>query len=315
MKFAYMVLGYMAYYMNVGLLAVLVLNLCWLNFYEIYSDKETTTRIVRRFEDAKAKKYVYTRHLNGKDVHTGFYITRHFVAFVDRRENVNETISIFTTPALYKSLIQQTDVTVTEIVVPSKEECTHITVYIRKGSFKAFYYNHIRLSVAHVTPLAGQAAVVDSIMDIYKQRGRATVFLHGATSAGKSTVGYLVAKALNGKFCHCFNPSEPGDQLITLITDADMESNHVLVVVLEEVDVMIKNIHEGTVHLNLEVPTLVCNKPTWTNFLDDMFFYKNVILLMTSNTPKDELDALDPAYLRPGRIHAAFSMTEVITPS
>jgi hypothetical protein len=310
MKFTYMVAGYLAYYVNMSLVLILFLNLFFINYFEIYSDRETTSRIVRRFDDHRAKKYIYTRHLNGKDVYTGVYLHWTFVAFVDRRENVNETISIFTTQSHYKQLIEETEA-VASVAPVFKEDCTQITVYIRKGTYKCFYYNHIRLNVAHISPLGGQAHVVDSIVDIYKQKGRATIFLHGVSSAGKSTVGYLVAKAFNGKFCHSFNPSEPGDHLTTLITDADLDST-VLVVVLEEVDVMIKNIHEGDVHHNLDVPTLVYNKPTWTNFLDDMFFYKNVILIMTSNTPKTEIDDLDEAYLRPGRIHASFSMTEKI---
>jgi hypothetical protein len=41
-----------------------------------------------------------------------------------------------------------------------------------------------------------------------------------------------------------------------------------------------------------------------------MFLYKNVILLLTSNTPKSEIDKLDCAYLREGRVHAAYSMNE-----
>ena len=39
-----------------------------------------------------------------------------------------------------------------------------------------------------------------------------------------------------------------------------------------------------------------------------MMFYKNVIVVLTSNTEKKDLDLLDEAYLRKGRIHAYYSM-------
>jgi len=80
------------------------------------------------------------------------------------------------------------------------------------------------------------------------------------------------------------------------------------IIVLEEVDTIIKAIHTNTVKLNKEVPTSIYNKSTWATFLDDMIFYKNVILILTSNESKESIDSLDPAYLRKGRIHATYSM-------
>jgi hypothetical protein len=87
-----------------------------------------------------------------------------------------------------------------------------------------------------------------------------------------------------------------------------------LVVVLEEVDQMLKSIHERKVQQNPKTPTLVHDKSTWSSFLDDMVFYKKVILIMTSNTPKHYLDSMDYAYLRKGRLQASFHMaTPIVT--
>ena len=57
-----------------------------------------------------------------------------------------------------------------------------------------------------------------------------------------------------------------------------------------------------------DIPTAVYNKSTWSNFLDDMIFYKNVILVLTSNTSKETIDSLDQAYLRKGRINEYYTM-------
>jgi hypothetical protein len=43
-----------------------------------------------------------------------------------------------------------------------------------------------------------------------------------------------------------------------------------------------------------------------------MIFYKNVVLILTSNVSKQAIDDLDPAFLRHGRINATFSMMKPI---
>jgi hypothetical protein len=40
--------------------------------------------------------------------------------------------------------------------------------------------------------------------------------------------------------------------------------------------------------------------------------YKHIIIIMTSNEDKPAIDALDPCYLRLGRIHANYSMPEAL---
>ena len=92
-----------------------------------------------------------------------------------------------------------------------------------------------------------------------------------------------------------------------MIVDASIEEAP-LIIVLEEVDILINNIHESTVRQNKDVPTSVHDKTTWSSFLDDMIFYKRLIVIMTSNTSKESIDALDTSYLREGRIHANYTM-------
>jgi ATP-dependent 26S proteasome regulatory subunit len=41
-----------------------------------------------------------------------------------------------------------------------------------------------------------------------------------------------------------------------------------------------------------------------------MIFYKNIVLILTSNESKDHIDKMDPAYLRKGRIDETYSMME-----
>jgi hypothetical protein len=79
-----------------------------------------------------------------------------------------------------------------------------------------------------------------------------------------------------------------------------------VILVIEEVDVLIKKIHKG-IDKNNEIPISIYNKTSWNNFMDDLIFYK-IILIFTSNTSKTEIDKLDTSYLRKGRIDEYYYM-------
>jgi len=194
--------------------------------------------------------------------------------------------------------------------VPVYYEEVKIKMFWRQGQYKNFYYSSIKMDVSHINPIGDQKRVTDDIIRLFKKGTRTTVFIHGVSMAGKSTIGYLVAKHLKAHFCHTFNPTDPGDHFQRMIGELNPrdEENTPIVVVLEEANEIIHSIHNRTVHKIAEIPTPVHNKGTWTTFLDDLVFYKNLILILTSNESKADLDALDPAYLGPGRIDACYSM-------
>jgi uridine kinase len=141
------------------------------------------------------------------------------------------------------------------------------------------------------------------------------VFIDGIPCSGKSSIGYLVAKEIGGSFCHTFNPTVPGDNfhnLISQIRDNGNTDQLPIVVVLEEVDILLYNIHNSRVVENPKVSTSVKDKSSWCSFLDDMFIYQNIVLIMTSNKSKSDIDTMDPAYLRKGRVNMYFTMNTPI---
>ena len=306
------VAGYIMYYTNPMLLALLFLKCFKRNVFMVYfDDRSAISRFEKRLKDANGLTLVSWKNMYGREYPQGFIFSKNFVVYMEGTTTENVSATIISTEAVYLSLMappepKKVDVAKVESVSSS------IDVFIQKGMFKNLYYSRVKLQLDHLTPLPSQQIVLDEILKVYRELGRATIFLHGVTGAGKSAVGYLVAKALNGKYCHSFNPCEPGNQLCSLLCDADTDASSPLVVVLEEVDCMIRRLSKGEVATNSEVPTQVNSKSTWASFLDDMFLFKNVVLLMTSNTSKDELDAIDPAYLRPGRVHASYCMNEAI---
>jgi hypothetical protein len=85
-----------------------------------------------------------------------------------------------------------------------------------------------------------------------------------------------------------------------------------IVIVIEEANEMIRAAHKGEVTLHKNVTTQVKSKGTFNTFLDNMMFHKGVVLILTSNESKEEIDTLCPSYLRRGRVDAYYSMMKAL---
>ena len=295
------VLGYIVCSINPMYFMMMFLSLFQIKYYIISENRELTSSILRKIAPNIISPFI--KHVD-KEVPFGYFLGTRYMGFIKDNE-----VHLLTYPSMYKELIYMPCVFM-QTFSPVQE--SPITVYVRKGTYKNLYYTPIKMDLSHISPLGDQGEILKSIVDIYQKQGRATVFLHGVTGAGKSSMGYLLAKELKGFYCHTFNPTDPGDQLSTLIVDVQRDDEP-LILVMEEVDTMIQSIHENKFQKHLEIPISVYNKSTWSSFLDDMIFYKKVILVLTSNTSKEDVDVWDESYLRQGRIHASYSMKTKLT--
>lgn len=295
------VIGYIVCSINPMYFMMIFLSFFQIKYYIISENRELTSSILRKIAPNIISPFV--KHVD-KDVPFGYFVGTRYMGFIKDNE-----VHLLTYPSMYKELIYMPCIFM-QTSTPVQE--ASITVYVRKGTYKNLYYTPIKMDLSHISPLGDQGDILKSIVDIYQKQGRATVFLHGVTGAGKSTMGYLLAKELKGFYCHTFNPTDPGDQLSTLIVDVQRDDEP-LILVMEEVDTMIQSIHKNKFQKHLEIPISVYNKSTWSSFLDDMIFYKKVILVLTSNTSKEDVDIWDESYLREGRIHACYSMKTKLT--
>jgi hypothetical protein len=301
------IMGYLVMYLNPMNIVIFISYFFNYNYYFLIEDKETSHRILKKL--GKDVVSFCTKISHGKKQLTGCFIGRNCMGYIDNYSYEDTKIYILTSSKFYDSLVEHAESSIImkqELVLPVKES-TKIDVLIRSGSYKHLYYRTQRLDLSHINAMGDQKQIVDDIIELYKNQGRVSVFIDGVSHAGKSSIGYIVAKQLGGKYCHTFNPSDPGDNISILLSDANIEDDP-LVLVLEEVDILLDNIHTNTIKPNKEIPISVHNKSTWTSFLDDMFFYRKIILIMTSNKAKSEIDKMDVSYLRKGRIHANYSM-------
>jgi hypothetical protein len=231
-------------------------------------------------------------------------------------EDSDHEIYIYTSNEYFNRLIQTTTTSYSSFAVadarvkPVEDSMKSVvSIWGRQGTYTNLWYTSISLDVTGLHTLPAQAPIVHDIVNAFYAKKRLSVFLHGVVGAGKSTIGLLVAKEIKGSFCHTFNPTEPGDTLHSLLRETRSHDKP-LVVVIEEANVLIQNIHANSIERHKNIPVSVYNKSTFNTFLDDLMLYRNLILILTSNKDKKEIDDLDASYLRKGRIDASYSMLE-----
>lgn len=193
------------------------------------------------------------------------------------------------------------------------KEKTPISYHNRAGSYDYLFYNVREIDIDK-TYSTCQKQVADDIIALYKRQNFLTSYIYGKTGTGKTMLAYLIAKQLGCSICDTYNPTDPGDLFANLYSKVSPTANNPIIILLDEIDIHIKNIHEQTVRKHKKVPTQIYDKSTWNSFFDkiDMGLYPFVIILLCSNKTKKELDRLDDSYLRFGRTHISFELTEKI---
>lgn len=193
-----------------------------------------------------------------------------------------------------------------------KSEDNDVKIYYRYGEYKFINYGCRSISINSKVFFDKQLKLFNQIKDEFIVRGKSNVtcIISGSTGVGKTYFAYLLAKELNGSVCTTFDPSTPGDTIDNLYDVVTPTKGKPLIIVMDEVDILIEKVHNNKVFLHKHICTLVHNKTTWNQFMDnfDYGIYKNVILLMNTNKKKSDIDYWDKSYLRNGRldIHAEF---------
>lgn len=253
----------------------------------------------------------------GKKFPNGYFANFKMVGYVDADISgvgSYSRIFILTTEKQFSYLTENTDPPVLNnfidhAIISVSEPPSKIKVFHRYGRYEDLGYAGVSIDLRNLNPFETQRPIVDQIINIFKERGMVRVFIEGPPCCGKSSIGYCVSKELKAVFTHSFNPTDPGDAFGNLINVMNYENEDTpKVIVLEEADIMINNIHNKSVVQNPKISTTVRDKSSWTTFLDDIVFYRNVILILTSNTSKKEIDKLDTAYVRKGRIDLFYKM-------
>jgi len=299
-----------------------VLRLFGIHYYTIRNDEEKVRAVIKYLQKNTTSSEIIYQH--GNSFPSGTFISPTCVGFYKYsglRDAGTGEVQILTTKAMFIKMVESEKIASafvstkpTESVESTDfvEESRPLQIYSRIGEYTSLYYSALRLDVQGLEPKGQQKEIVEDICQKYKEKKRGVFFIHGISGAGKSTIGLLVAKQLKGTFCHTFNPTDPGDTLHLLLRDSEPCEESPTVIVLEEINTLIRNVNEGLVHKHKNITTQINNKSTYNTFFDDLIMYKHVIIIMTSNEDKPAIDTLDPCYLRQGRIQGNYSMPEAL---
>jgi hypothetical protein len=287
-----------------------------LHYYIVCNDDEKT-RAITKVLQATAINSI-TMFKQGNYQPSGYFLNWKCAGYYLHSSSYNSSsveIHMFTTESYFKSLIETTTAPVSfasQTKTATPPVSNSIDFFARTGSYSNLYYNRVRIEVHDLEPRGQQGEVVDGICESFLETRRGVYFIYGVSGAGKSTIGMLVASRLKGTFCHTFNPTDPGDTLHHLLRDSVPMDEHPTIIILEEVNTMIRAIHDGAIQKHKNVTTCIHNKITYNTFIDDLILYRNVMIIMTSNEDKDAIDTLDPCYLRKGRVHGYYSMMDIL---
>lgn len=281
-------------------------------YYIIRKDDEKTRAISKKLQTQTMNSITIFRH--GKFYPGGYFINWKCIGYYNMDVDENHEIHILTTNKYFQNVIEieKRSVSFTQTQATKSTTPHHLTMYCRSGSYTCSYYNRMNIDICNLEPVGQQINVTNDICNLFYQKKRGVFFIHGISGAGKSTIGFLVANNIKGTFCHTFNPTDPGDTLTSIIHDSNPSDETPLIILIEEVNTMIHAVHQGTIQKHKNITTCIHNKSTYNTFMDDLIFYKNVLILFTSNESKESIDALDPCYLRKGRVDGYYSMMEKI---
>jgi hypothetical protein len=187
------------------------------------------------------------------------------------------------------------------------EKPTEITKYDYETSiyWESSRWESMPIPAPEWVPYDYQQNVIDLIDREFRRDGHVTCFLYGPPGKGKSNVPLLLARSYLSTmeqvfFVDTFDPTEPGSSFGIMHRRIGPTKTKPLIVVLEEVDVMVLNMHNQSIKPHEHLRSQLKCKAGWDKWLDSMErgHYKNVILLMTSNKSLDWFNELDPAYFR-----------------
>jgi hypothetical protein len=250
---------------------------------------------------AKVKDRAPVRDSIGRPL--GYVMGWTYIGFIDQSENDGWIVC---RSGRIKAFLEQTENT--HIPIVDQPRLHPFTYMERFGNYIHFYYASRTFPSKVVDPTPNQMRILSALSDYAATHLSTVAYIHGDTGVGKTMLGPLLASKLGGTLCTTFNPSDPSDLLSRLYLEANASKNSPLIVVLDEVDTMLQRIKAG-VH-NERHPISVHDKSTWNQFLDsiDNGLYPHLILLLISNATPATIDAVDPSFIREGRVNFRFHL-------
>lgn len=247
-----------------------------------------------------------------------------YVSYISATKRIDTKIlKLLTTKAMYDKMTKYRNYNVeTKNITISQKKNYKLVEQITQGDYTCFTTRYIHCPNI---PTTNQAKILRKIVNAYSTRNvkSLTSILHGIPGAGKSTVASLLACMFDGMLISNWKFNDASKNKITfenMYACNKVSNTNPLIVLIDEVDELLNHIIENTknritsVEDKVGVVTNKLLKSDWCNWLDrvDAGIYPFVLIIMTTNEPLNKFDDVDKAYLRKGRIHLKFNITETL---
>ena len=184
----------------------------------------------------------------------------------------------------------------------------HIKIYLScdyyEGNFK-----DITLPF-NFTPYQEQSSIIKDIDIMYNKNtfNICRVLIWGKPGGGKSFIGKLLAKKYKSAYSFDIKLLDPGTPILNLWRTVMPTKEKPLIIQIDEFDIIVKKIHNVSKKMEPEKPhqwlrTIVADKQSYNTFLSEyLICLPFVIYLFTMNSSPEEINKLDPSYIRNNRI-------------
>lgn len=288
------------------------------------SDQINTEDLLKEIKQNKSFVSGYTYKEGSKRPEGIFYNwNKRFIGFVQNYQtNNNYTNRINSTiwligrlPIKIKCLnstgVANEDPENNEVVSKQNE---NITIYLGcdyyEGNFK-----EINLPFKF-SAFKRQDEIMNSIDSTYNQNtfNICRALIWGDPGGGKSFIGKLLAKKYSSAYSFDIKLLDPGTPILNLWRTVMPTKEKPLIIQIDEFDIIIKKIHNVSKKMEPEKPhqwlrTIIADKQSYNTFLSEyLICLPYVIYLFTMNSSPDEINNLDPSYIRNNRIDLILSL-------
>jgi len=279
-----------------------------------YINKEKVNSIIQNIKHDYAFKYDDNNEPFGLLIHknTKWYIPC-YVCWISESE-YEKTIIIFSGAYRQKVLISSSNTTDSLYLVhtePSTDTNQNtIEYYSGYGTYQ--YIRYMSRYITITQDYSGiQKQIAESIIQSYNKHKHVVSYIYGDIGKGKTMLCYLLAKELEGSLCDTFTPTNPGSYFEDLYTQVSPTKNKPFILLLDEIDIMLEQIHKQKIIQHKNISTQIHDKTTWNRFFDNIQrgMYPYLIVILCSNISNTSISRqYNPCYLRKGRIDLTFNL-------